>query len=164
MYTPAAPCVWPPVEGITSPLARNDHETATIRFDVRPVAEFVRRCSRGVWLAFLALALLTVSFPAAAGLTIDRSPAVTSKLINALAIIRQDIPSNLILDSRSKPGWSRAADRSGNAQSPSGYGIVPAATRMATSRPYPGIPRSVHDVVDRPRFRHFDAQAPPLRQ
>jgi hypothetical protein len=151
------------VEGITDLMMRSESRTDAIEFEGKLVTGFVRRFSRGIWLAFLALALLAVSIPSAAGVTTDRSPAVTSKLINTLAI-RQDIPSSLILDSRSKPRWSRAAERSGAIQSSGGYGIVPAAVRMAVSRPYPSISRSVHDVADPPRFHHFDAQAPPLSQ
>jgi len=145
-------------------MTRSDSGTATNDFDVNLVAEFGRRCRRGIWLAFLALALLTVSFPSAAGLTIDRSPAITSELVNALAIVRQDVPSNLILDSRSKPGWSRTAERSGAVQSSGGYGIASDAVLVATSRPYPSIRHSVHDVVEVSRSHHFDAQAPPSRQ
>jgi hypothetical protein len=142
-------------------MTRSDSETATIEFDVKPVAELVRRCRRGTWLVFLALALLTVSFPSAAGLTVAGSPAVTSRPIDKLAILRQDTPSNPTLDSRSMPGWWRAAERSGAVQSPGGYGVVPAGVQIAASRPLPITPRSVHDVVDLPGLRHFDAQAPP---
>lgn len=151
------------VEGITYPMTPGDDETATIEFNVKLGTEFVRRCRRGIWLAFLALALLTVSFPTSAGLIIDRSPAVSSRPINAPAITRQDTPLNLTLDRRSMPGWSRAAERSGAVHASSGYGIVPTGVRVAASRPYPITPRFGHDAVDLPRLRHFDAQAPPLR-
>lgn len=144
-------------------MACNDHETAAVRYDVRAVVYFVRRCGRGAWLAFLALALLTVSFTATTALPLDGRPAATSKLINILAI-RQDGPPNQLLDSRFKPGWSRVAERSGAAQSSAGNGIVPTAVRVATPRPYPSTIRSDYEATDLARFHPFDARAPPQRR
>lgn len=143
-------------------MTRGDSRIATTRFDRERFAAFARRFGRGCWLAFLALALLTASFPATVGLTIDRSPAVTSKLISALAISRQDIPSSVILDSRSKLGWSRTSERSGAVQSTGGNGIVPVTVRMADARPYTVIAKLAQGAVKPAPFRHFDAQAPPL--
>ncbi len=110
---------------------------------------------------FLALILLTVSVATTTELTFDRSPTVTSKRGDNLAIPRQDVPLNLLSDYGSKTGWSRATERNGPAQPSGDYGIVPAAVRIAAARPYTGAPRTVHVAVDAPRFRPFDAQAPP---
>ena len=140
--------------------ARQD-ETAITRFNLKRLAEFVGSCGRGFWLAFLALALLTVSVPTTTGLTLDRSPTVTSKRGDSLAIPRQDVPLNLLSDYGSKAGWSRTTERNGPAQPSGDYGTVPAAVRIAAARPYPGVSYTPHVTVEAPRFRPFDAQAPP---
>lgn len=126
-------------------------------------AELARRYGHGFWLALLAVALLTVSFPTTAP-TIDRSPAATSKLVSALAISRQDIPSSVILESRSKLGWSRTTERGRAVHSIDGNGILPVSVWMADARPHTSNAELAPDAVKPAPFRYFDAQAPPSRQ
>lgn len=141
--------------------ARQD-EADIIGTDVKRVAEFFGRCGRGFWLAFLALALLTVSVPTTTDLTLDRSPTVTSKRGDSLAIPRQDLPLKLSSDYGSKAGWSRATERNGPAQPSGDHGIAPDAVRIAAARRYPGASHIVHVAFHAHRFRPFDAQAPPV--
>lgn len=118
----------------------------------------------GSWLAFLALALLATSLTATAGLAIHKSSAATSKLVNILAISGQDIPPSLILDNRSKSGWSRTSERGQAVQSTDRDGISPATAQLIEGQPYPAFATLAQGAVKLASLRYFDAQAPPSRQ